>query len=143
MKDKQKSTKNQSIKKQISQRLNSPQGLVSSQCKPFVEGTANIEHKLIEKIALLGILYIREFGNAKLMLTGKTKEIENQDIVRVEEECEYMFKILQKSNKVEYIDECEFFNYDNDICAHVETYGRWRFVKKESKRHKLKKDKHA
>ena len=60
------------------------------------------------------------------------------NIIELERECEYMFKVLEKSNIVKQIDEREIFNYDNDTYAHTETYGRWRFTKKALKRHKLK-----
>ena len=157
------------VKKLITQRLENPQGLVSSLIKPFRRGTANIEAKLMEKIALCNMMYLRAFGTSKDLLTGKTnshlidnpdprvKNIDTSDwtdqdwinytkdwnyyvsnIIELERECEYMFKVLEKSNIVKQIDEREIFNYDNDTYAHTETYGRWRFTKKALKRHKLK-----
>jgi len=60
------------LKKQIASKIKRGVGMVSQSIKPkHEEGGANIEAKLMEKIALLAMVYIRAFGNAQNMLMGK------------------------------------------------------------------------
>ena len=127
------------IKKEISIPLKDNTGMVASNIKPFKWGTANVEAKLMEKLVLLGMLHIRAFGTGKDLLMGKDySNIIDQPqiklIVSYEQECEYMFKVLEKSGKAIQLKEDEEQNYDNDIYAHTESYGRWRFVNKKKKR---------
>ena len=132
------------IKKEISIPLKNNNGMVSSHIKPFSLGTANVEAKLIEKLCLLGMLHIRVFGSGKHLMMGKdfSHIIDKPlvaEIIRLEEECDYMFRLLEKIGKATYLKDDEEHNYDNDIYAHTETFGKWHFHKKKSKRIKSKK----
>lgn len=62
----------QRLKKYITSRYTKRHGMVSPRIKPYHAGTANIEAKLMEKMALCGTMYLRVFGTAKNLLTGKT-----------------------------------------------------------------------
>lgn len=69
------------LKRYITSGYNKRQGMVSHQIKPYKAGTANIEAKLMEKIWLCSAMYLRVFGTAKNLLTGKTYDhlIDNPD----------------------------------------------------------------
>lgn len=134
------------VKKEISIPLKNNNGMVSAHIKPFQLGTANIESKLMEKLALLGMLHIRVFGNAKHLMMGKdfSHIIEKPfvtEIITLEKECNYMFRLLEKIGKATYIKDDKEYNYDNDIYAHTETIGKWHFHKKKVKRIKREKKK--
>ena len=151
---------------QIAAKLPKDAGIVSPALKPkHEEGGANIRAKLMEKIVLLNMFYLRIFGQSKDLLMGKdyTKLIDNPkpeiknidtrdftedewteytkqwnfyitNIIELEEECEYMFSLLEKLGQVTYLAEgVSYLNddspnsYEDDEFAHTETIGRWKF----------------
>ena len=132
--------KKDKVKKEISTPLKNNDGMVASHIKPlFMWGTANLEAKLMEKLVLLGMLHIRAFGTGKDLLMGKDySNIIDQPhiklIVSYEQECEDMFKVLERSGKATYLKEDDEQNYENDIYAHSNIYGRWRFDREAKKR---------
>lgn len=69
------------LKRYITSKYSKEQGMVSPQIKPYKAGTANIEAKLMEKIWLCSAMYLRVFGTAENLLTGKTYShlIDNPD----------------------------------------------------------------
>ena len=154
------------LQRQIAAKLPKNAGIVSPELKPkHQEGGANIEAKLMEKLCILRMFYMRAFGNGKDCLTGKdyTKLIDNPPVLRLEkgvkwteedevnyiknwnyyitniieleEECEYMFSLLEKLGRVTYLENgVSYLNdddnpnsYEDDEFAHTETIGRWRF----------------
>lgn len=68
------------LQKQIASKLPKGEGIVSPRIKPKHEdGGANIQAKLMEKIVLLNMFYLRVFGHSKDLLMGKdyTELIDN------------------------------------------------------------------
>jgi len=133
--------------------------LVSKNLLPeYEEGGTNLEAKIMNKIALLAMIYSSFFKWNKYLLTfqdygayiGKPvegwkkfgnehmqdheywtqKDIEAWD--KKISHIEAMMKVLEKSTQIKILDDCGI-NYQNDIHTHASFGGRWRFDSKEKK----------
>jgi hypothetical protein len=117
--------------------------MVSPTMLSYDPGTMNLAGKLVARAGILAMFHMRAFGNTHDLIIGKdfSNLIDNPDerhtdnvkqwndyisfIIRVEEECDYILRLMESVGKARIIPEGQ--GAEEDIYAHTETLGRWHF----------------